>query len=649
LRTNLYLEIEKMEPLFSSFSIKDIKLKNRIVMPGLASFLIGDEGIISDAAVEHYRRRAAGGPAMVIMEACSVSPEGMVSANQAGIYDDRFIEGLLKIARVMKSEGSVPAIQIHHGGRQTSIKVIKRKPLAPSPIPCPTIRGDVEPLTIDGIHEIVQKFGDAAQRAEQAGFELIEIHGAHGYLINQFLSKVSNIREDEYGGDTVGRSRFAIEIVEEIRRRIGPEFPLSFKISAQEFVPDGLTVAESIEILKLLVKAGVDIVQVSAGNDITPEWICQPMFMEKACLAESAARVKNALNIPVMAVGRINDPMVANEVLLKEQADLVCMGRGLLADPDMPNKAREGRLDEIRICIACNTCMESIFRKGRIECLVNPMLGREKEMAIVPTQKPKKIMVVGGGPGGLNVAWVAAKRGHEVHVFEKRESLGGQLLPGSIPGHKKELLSLIQFQKKQIEKFGVRCHLSHEVKPKDVQEFNPDVVVLATGSLPAIPPVEGIDNNIALTYEDVLNASAPLFKKAVVIGGGATGLEIALHLTEYGCRVSVVEMLAKIGNGLESMTKRILLRRLKEYNVKIMTETKLMRVESAGAVVAHSDGTELLVEAERVIFATGTQPCNRLYEKVKSLGYETHQIGDCLEARSAKAAIYESAILGRSL
>jgi 2,4-dienoyl-CoA reductase-like NADH-dependent reductase (Old Yellow Enzyme family)/thioredoxin reductase len=641
--------MKKMQPLFSTFSIKDIHLKNRIVMPALASFLIKEDGSISDATVEHYRRRAGGGPAMIIMEAHAVSPDGVVSAHQARIYDDRFIEGLSKIAGVIKLEGSVPAIQIHHGGRQTSIKVIKRKPLAPSPIPCPTIRGDVEPLTIDGINEIVQKFGDAAQRAKQAGFELIEIHGAHGYLINQFLSKVSNIREDEYGGDTVGRSRFAIEIVEEIRRRIGPEFPLSFKISAQEFVPGGLTVTESIEILKLLVKAGIDTVQVSAGNDITPEWICQPMFMEKACLAESAAQVKKALNIPVMAVGRINDPMVANEVLLKEQADLVCMGRGLLADPDMPNKAREGRLDEIRICIACNTCMESIFRKGRIECLVNPMLGREKEMAIVPTQKPKKIMVVGGGPGGLNIAWVAAKRGHEVHVFEKRDSLGGQLLPGSIPGHKKELLSLIRFQKKQIEKFGVRCHLSHEVKTEDVQEFNPDVVVLATGSLPAIPPVEGIDNNIALTYEDVLNESPPSFKRAVIIGGGATGLEMALHLTEYGCRVSVVEMLAKIGNGLESMTKRILLRRLKKYNVKIMTETKLIRVESTGAVVAHSDGTELLVEAERVIFATGTRPCNRLYDKVKSLGYETHQIGDCLEARSAKAAIYESAVLGRSL
>ena len=638
-----------MQPLFSSFWIRDIQLENRIVMPGLASFLIGDGGMICEATVDHYRRRAAGGPAMIIMEACSVSPEGVVSNHQARIDDDRFIEGLSKIAAVIKSEGSVPAIQIHHGGRQTSIKVIKRKPLAPSAIPCPTIRGDVEPLTIDGIHEIVQKFGDAAERARQAGFELIEIHGAHGYLINQFLSKVSNIREDEYGGDIVGRSRFALEIIEEINKRIGPEFPLSFKISAQEFVPGGLTVTESIEILKLLVKAGVDVVQVSAGNDMTPEWICQPMFMKKACLASSAAKFKWALNIPVMAVGRINDPMVANEVLSEGQADLVCIGRGLLADPEMPNKAREGRLDEIRTCIACNTCMESIFRKGRIECLVNPMLGREKEMVFVPTPKPKKIMVVGGGPGGLNVAWVAAKRGHEVHVFEKRGYLGGQLLAGSIPGHKKELRSLIKFQEKQIEKFGVACHLNHEVETKDIQVLDPDVVVLATGSLPAIPPVDGIDRSIVMTYEDVLNEAPPSFKQAVIIGGGPTGLEIALHLAEYGCRVSVVEMLAKIGKGLEAITKKILLGKLKEYNVKIMTETKLIGVKSTGATVALWDGTEKLIEAETVIFATGTQPCDRLYEKVKSLGYETYRVGDCLETRSAKAAIYESAVLGRSL
>ena len=638
-----------MQPLFSPFSIKGIQLKNRIVMPGLASFLIENDGGISDAAVEHYRRRAGGGPAMIIMEACAVSPEGVVSNHQARIHDDRLIDGLSRIAAVIKSEGSVPAVQLHHGGRQTSIKVIKRKPVAPSPIPCPTIRGDVEPLSIDGIQEIVQKFGDAADRARQAGFELIEIHGAHGYLINQFLSKISNIREDEYGGDTVGRSRFAIEIVEALRRRLGPDFPLSFKISAQEFVPGGLTVEESIEILKYLVPAGIDVVQVSAGNDITPEWICQPMFMPKACLADSADQVKKALNIPVMAVGRINDPLVANEILLNSQADLVCIGRGLLADPEMPNKASQGRLDEIRTCIACNTCMESIFRKGRIECLVNPMLGREKEMAIVPTQNPKKVMVVGGGPGGLNVAWVAAKRGHTVHVYEKRGSLGGQLLPGSTPGHKKELLSLIKFQKKQIEKFGVTCHLNHEVKIEDIRAMNPDVVILATGSQPLIPRVEGIDRDIVLTYEDVLNEAPPIFKKAVVIGGGATGLELALHLAEYGCAISVVEMMDKVGTGLESMTRKILLRKLKEAQVKIMSETRLIRVEANGVVVARSDGTEQTLEAEKVILAAGNRPLNDLYKKVKTLGYETYQIGDCLETRSAKAAIYDSAVLARSI
>jgi 2,4-dienoyl-CoA reductase-like NADH-dependent reductase (Old Yellow Enzyme family)/thioredoxin reductase len=638
-----------MQPLFSPFSIKAIQLTNRIVMPGLASFLIENDGAISDAAVEHYRRRAGGGPAMIIVEACAVSAEGVVSNHQARLYDDCFIDGLLRIAAVIKSEGSVPAVQIHHGGRQTSIKVIKRRPLAPSPIPCPAIRGEVEPLSIDGIQEIVQKFGDAAERATQAGFELIEIHGAHGYLINQFLSKISNIREDEYGGDTVGRSRFAIEIVEEVRRRLGPDFPLSFKISAQEFVPGGLTVKESIEILKYLVTAGVDVVQVSAGNDITPEWICQPMFMPQACLADSADQVKKALNIPVMAVGRINDPLVANEILINGQADLVCIGRGLLADPEMPSKAREGRLDEIRTCIACNTCMESIFRKGHIECLVNPMLGREKEMALIPTQNPKKVMVVGGGPGGLNVAWVAAKRGHKVHVYEKRDSLGGQLLPGSIPGHKKELQSLIKFQKKQIEKFGVTCHLNHEVQVEDIREMNPDVVILATGSQPLIPRVAGIDRDIVLTYEDVLNENPPVFKKVVIIGGGATGLELALHLSEYGCAVNIAEMLDKVGIGLEPTTRKILLGKLKETQVKIMTETRLIRVEAGGVAVSRSNGTEQMLEAEKVILAAGNRPLNKLYKEINSLGYETYQIGDCLETRNAKAAIYESAVLGRSI
>jgi 2,4-dienoyl-CoA reductase-like NADH-dependent reductase (Old Yellow Enzyme family)/thioredoxin reductase len=638
-----------MKHLFSPFQIKNCQLSNRIVMPGLASFLIESDGAITDKTIEHYRRRAAGGPAMVIAEACAVSPEGIVSPHQARIYDDRFIEGLHQIATAMKAEGAIPAVQIHHGGRQTSSKVIKRMPVAPSPLPCPTIRGDVAPLGTEEIQELVVKFGDAAERAVAAGFELIEIHGAHGYLINQFLSAFSNIREDGYGGDVAGRTRFAEEIVKEIRGRLGEDFPISFKISAMEFVPGGMTVEESIDMLRILIKAGIDIVQVSAGNDATPEWISQPMFMEKACLSDYARDVKNALHIPTMTVGRINDPQVADDIIDSGKADLVCIGRGLLADPELPKKAKAGRLNEIRTCIACNTCMESIFRRGRIECLVNPMLGREKKMAFHPAEKKKKVMVVGGGPGGLNVAWVAARRGHEVHLYERESYLGGQLVMGSVSWYKAEILNLIRFQKSQIEKYGVRCHLNTEVTPETVTSEAPDIVILATGSRPGRPPVAGIDRPEVVPISQILNSDPPAAMKSVVIGGGPTGCEVALHLLEHGSTVTLVEMLPKIGNRLESMTRKLFLNRMKEKQVHFMTETSLVRVEERGVVVKDKEGNETFLEAERVVVTVGNQPDNQLLEQITPLGIETHQIGDCLEPRSAKAAIYEGAVLGRAI
>lgn len=638
-----------MKHLFTPFQIKNLTLKNRIVLPPLASFLIEKGGGITDRAVEHYRRRAAGGPAMVIMEACAVSPEGVVSENQARIDSDRLLKGLSRIAEAIRAEGAVPAIQIHHAGRQTSAKVIKRLPLAPSPLPCPAIRGDVAPLTVEQIQELVNKFADAAVRSREAGFELLEIHGAHGYLINQFLSRYSNIREDGYGGDIAGRTRFALDIIAEIRNRLGSSFPISFKISAQEFVPDGLTVEESIDILKLLVTAGIDAVQVSAGNDSTPEWICQPMFMQKACLVESAAAIKKALKIPVMAVGRINDPWTADNIIAKGMADLVCIGRGLMADPEMPIKAQEGRFDEIRTCIACNTCMQSIYRKGRLECLVNPALGREQEMQIVPTTQPKKVMVVGGGPGGLNAAWVAAKRGHEVHLYEKQSYLGGQLVPGSKTAYKREMQSLINFQKRQVELNGVICHMGQEVTAETVQKENPDVVILATGSRPVLPPVEGIDEASVVTFDVVLNGNVQENKPTVIIGGGSTGCEVAYHLSETGSPVTIIELMPKIGGDIEAVTKKLLLRKLKENNVRILTEHRLLRVGKNSLVVAGPDGIETIIEVQRVVVAIGIRQDDTIHQQIKSLGYETHVIGDCLEPRTAKSAIYEGAKLGRSI
>jgi 2,4-dienoyl-CoA reductase-like NADH-dependent reductase (Old Yellow Enzyme family)/thioredoxin reductase len=639
-----------MDTLFSEFPIKALTLPNRIVMPSVASFLIDADGSISTRAVEHYRRRAAGGPAMVIIEACAVSPEGIVSPNQARIHHDCFIAGLAEIASAIRSEGSIPAIQLHHGGRQTPARVIKRKPVAPSPLPCPTIRGDVEPLGIDGIQLLVEKFGEAAERAQQAGFELIEIHGAHGYLINQFLSRFSNIREDEYGGDVTGRSRFAAEIVAAIRARLSDDFPLSFKISAEEFVQGGLTTSETIDILKILVAEGIDVVQVSAGNDATAEWICQPMFMPRACLTPFAGKIKRALGIPVMAVGRINDPHIADRIIASGQADLVCMGRGLLADPEMPKKAREGRFDEIRTCIACNTCMQSIFKRGRVECLVNPSLGREEEMAIIAAEHPKKVVVVGGGPGGLNFSWIAARRGHDVHLFEKRGEFGGQLIPGSRPNHKAELRSLISFLSRQAEIYNVNCHLNRKITAVDIRTFKPDTVVLATGALPVLPPVIGIDLDFVMTYADVLNDGHSLSGlKIVVVGGGPTGLELALHCAEKGCDVTVVEMLPKLGARMEAMTRKLLLKRLKERDTRLLTECRLEKVAPNGVWITDGNARQRMLPAAKVLIAVGARANNRLYQEIRDGGCEVYQIGDCRTPQDAKAAIYESAVLGRKI
>ncbi len=615
-------------------------------MPGLASFLIENDGSYSEKTIEHYRLRAAGGTAMIIMEAHGVAPDGVVSSHQARIYEDRFINDISKAAAVIKNEGCVPAIQIHHAGRQVPARIINKKPFAPSSLPCPSIKGEVEPLSIENIQKIISQFGDAAERAVKAGFEMIEIHGAHGYLINQFLSGFSNIRDDEYGGSVEKRARFARDVIREVRKRIGAEFPLSFKISAQEFVPNGLTTEESIDILQILIPEGLDIIQVSAGNDATPEWICQPMFMKRACLIESAAKIKAAIKTPVMVVGRINDLFIAEEILNENKADLICMGRGLLADPELPKKAQAGRYEDIRKCIACNTCIQSIFRNGKIECLVNPTLGREKEMAFKNTIKPKKMMIIGGGPGGLNAAHIAAKRGHIVDLYEKKSRLGGQLLFGVKPFFKNELNLLIEYLIAQVNKEKVNCHLNYEVTPAILKEHNPDVVIVATGSRPFKPPIQGIDLPNVKTVPEILNGSITMKgKRILVLGGGASGCEIALDLSQKDNNVTIVEQLPKIGIQIEAMTKKIILKGLKDNNVKILSEHSVHNIIPDGVYLTDKSKNEFFIGCDYVVIAVGNKPENQLYEEILKLGIAAYKIGDCNEARSAKEAIYEGVLV----
>lgn len=640
----------RLNHLFSPFELRGLSLKNRIVMPPMGVFLVEADGSVTERTLEYYRQRARGGASMVMVEASAVAPEGIVSHHQMRIFEDSFVPGLARIARAIKEEGARAAIQIHHAGRQTSARVIGRPPLAPSPLRCPTIRGDVEVLDEEGIRRVVTLFGNAAERALEAGFELIEIHGAHGYLINQFLSGFSNIREDHYGGDTSRRARFAVEVVEEVRRRVGPDFPISFKISAQEFVPGGLTVDESIQIVGLLRQAGIDAVQVSAGNDATPEWISQPMLMPRGCLVESARRIKEAVDIPVICVGRINGPILAEEILREGKADLVCMGRALLADPDLPRKAMEGRLDEIRRCVGCNTCINSIFKKGRVECLVNPELSREQEMVLRPASRGRRVLVVGAGPAGCEAAWVAASRGHRVELLEAGEQIGGQILLGSIPSHKKDLLNIIRFHQRQLALHGVHCQMGRAVGPEEILERSPDVVVLATGAKPIRLPIFHEGANGVCTYREALESPESLPEQVVVAGGGAIGCEVALHLAEWGHRVSIVEMTDAVGRQYEAITRKLILERLRTQGVQVLTNCRIVGYgEGRLSCVMGQEKEPISLEAPSVVLALGTCPEDGLFAPLRSAGLEVHRIGDCLEPRSIKEAILEGARVGRVL
>jgi 2,4-dienoyl-CoA reductase-like NADH-dependent reductase (Old Yellow Enzyme family)/thioredoxin reductase len=633
--------------LFSPFQLRGLQLRNRIVMPPMGVFLIDGDGWVTDQTLAYYGRRARGGAAMLMVEASAVAPEGIVSPRQMRIYDDQYVPGLRKIASLCKEHEVIPAIQIHHAGRQTSAKVIGRPPLAPSPLRCPTIRGDVEALDHQGIKRIVSLFGDAAERAVEAGFELIELHGGHGYLINQFLSAYSNIREDEYGGDTYGRSRFAIDIVEELRRRIGDAFPISFKISAQEFTPNGLTVEESIEIIRLLQEKGVDAVQVSAGNDASPEWISQPLLMSRGCLVDSARRIKEAVQIPVMCVGRINGPVLAEEILRDDKADLICMGRGLLSDPELPNKAREGRLQEIRRCVACNTCINSIFKKGRVECLVNPELGRELEMAVPPASQHKRVVVVGAGPAGCEAAWVAASRGHKVHLLEARDSVGGQILLGSIPAHKKDLLNIVRFHDHQLRQYRVECDFNHYATTMDILRMEPDLAILATGGKPLQPRFLNGHPDRVFTYSEALEG-ASLPKDLAIVGGGATGCELAVHLAEQGHHVSLLEMTDTIGTQYEALTRKLILRAIKDLGVNVLTSCRITGYD--GDTIVYQNGREVgRLGVPAIVVAVGALPEDSLFAPLQNAGIDVQKIGDCVEPRSIKEAIYEGAVIGRSI
>ncbi len=639
--------------LFHPIEINGLHLKNRLVVPPMGTGFASEDGSVSERLIQYHEARARGGFGLIILEVTAVDGvEGKGSLHQLSIYDDRFIPGFKKLVERVHNAGAKVGIQLYHPGRVTSPAVIGgRLPVGPSPLPDPIWRQPTRELTIEEIKGLVEAFAQSARRAKEAGFDMVELHGAHGYLICQFMSAYANKRTDEYGGGFEGFVRFPVEIVRRIRQLVGPDFPVSFRISAEERVTGGRTLPESIEMAKRLVKEGVDVIHVSTGVMESSAFVSAPPDMEEGFNAGAAAAFKKALAVPVIAVGRIHTPQVAADIISSGKADMVAIGRQSLADPEWPNKVAMGREGDIVRCLSCNEgCIEGIAIWGRqsITCVQNPALGREAEYAAPRASRRRKVLIAGGGPAGLEAARTAALWGHKVVLYEKEKVLGGQVNIAVIPPMKDIYKEVTISRAKAIKQLGVKVHPGKKLIPEITKKESPDVLIIATGSRPLIPNIAGIDRNNVVTASEVLKG-AKVGERVVVVGGGLVGCETADYLAQQGRQVTIVEMLRHTARDIGPAARYFLRRRMAEKGIKIMTLTTVEEVTDDGVKVRSEQGTQILSPVDTVVLATGAEPVNELESAVKGFVPEVYVVGDAAKPGKILAAVEQAAEVARRL
>ncbi|MBM4331482.1 MAG: FAD-dependent oxidoreductase [Deltaproteobacteria bacterium] len=622
--------------LFSPIKIKTLELANRAVMPPMGTNLGNADATVSEANLAYLKRRARGGAGMIITEISSVHPNGSAINSELGAYDDRFIPGLKKLADVAHAAGSKTALQLHHAGRESFYLLKQGKAIAPSPIRSLVFGLTPREITREEIQEIIAAFGAAAFRAREAGFDAVEVHGAHGYLLTQFLSALSNQRQDEYGGSLSNRSRFIVEVLQEVRRRVGSDFPISLRLSVEECIKGGYTIEEIQSILPNLVKAGADVIHASLGTHGSPGGITSaPAEYEPGFNVWRAKKVKEVVGVPVIAVGRFSDPALADAVIGRGEADLVAFGRQFLADPDFLLKAREGRPEEIRKCLACNQgCIERlILGEGNIRCAINPETGQEIIYPKGPAAKPRKVWVVGAGPGGLTAAYEGARLGHNVTLYEKEEIPGGQLRFACKPPCKSNYGEWSDWLISQVKKMGITVHTSTTVTERMIEDGNPDALILAVGGEIIRPAIAGIDLPMVCDAWQILSGEVAPRKNAVVIGGGLIGMETADFLCEKGAQVTIVETLKRSPVLKITSHGYMLHKRLKDRNCQLHFNTEV-KIIAEGSVIIVSEGREqVLSPVDQVVIAAGLKPRDDFQQFLQARGISHFVIGDARQPR----------------
>lgn len=623
----------KFSAMFSPIQIGHVTVPNRFVVPPMANNLGNTDGSLSETSLAYYEARAKGGFGLVTIESTVVYKEAKGGPRKACLFSDDTIESFRKVTEACHAYGAKVSIQLQHAGPEGNSKLTGYPLKAASAMPAAFGREVPEAVPNDEVYRIIECYGDAARRAQEAGVDVIELHCAHGYLVSTFISQRTNHRTDEFGGCFENRMRLPRLIIENMRRKTGGTIPIMCRINASDEIEGGQTVQDAAAVAAYLEQeCGVDGIHVSRAVHLHDEFMWAPGITHGGFSADLVSEIKRAVSVPVIAVGRFTEPQYAELLVKQGRADLIAFGRQSIADPELPNKARTGRLEELAPCIGCLLgCVPNMFVGKPITCAVNPCVGRERELT--PAAKPKEVVVAGGGAGGLYAAWACAVRGHRVTVIEKENECGGSFRIASFPTGKGQISEAVRSMIVRAEKAGARFLMNTEVTEGLLRELAPDAVILATGSKPLILPIPGLDECGYITAQDLLLGKRAMGRKVLVVGGGMVGCEAAEYLAERGHAVGIVEMKDVIAADVTPENRRYMFDNFERHHVTLRPGARVTRFYADGVDYTLSDGTAGSMRGyEGLVLAMGSRSNNPLQELAESIAPQVFVIGEAAAA-----------------
>ena len=626
-----------LKKLFEPIQIGPMRVNNRFVVPPMSNNFAIASGELSERSMYYYRERAKGGFGLITVEATVIDPTAKGGPRKHCLYDDSQIGALKKVVDECHTYGSKVMVQLQQAGPEGSAKAAGYPLKSASRIQASFSKDIPLEMTTKQIYELVELYGDAALRAKKAGVDAVEVHMAHGYLVSSFISPQTNKRVDEFGGCFENRMRLPKLIIENIRRKVGHNIAVLARINSCDETLGGITVEDAMAVASYLEACGIDGIDVSRSIHLKDEYMWAPTMIHQGFNLDHVKHIKDVVDIPVITVGRYNDPFLPELVVKKGYADMIAMGRQSIADPHFPNKAAANQYDEITPCIAClQGCVGNMFVGKPIECLVNPFVGYEEHLTEKATES-KKVMVVGGGVGGMYAAYQLARKGHQVDLYEASDVLGGQMRLAAVPPGKGDITQMVRNEITLCNKYGVKVHLNTLVDNQKVKDEQPDVLIVATGAKPLRPNIKGIENTINAI--DVLDGKVQCGKKALVIGGGLVGCETADFLGERGFEVAVVEGREDIAMDIISEHKIYLLKSFKENNIQVHTNSMVKEIKADGIIVDHQGQEETLSGFDSIVLALGSASYQPFEE---NLVKEQYVLGDATKARRAIDALREA-------